>query len=499
MKRISSKHIVHRVLAVGGAALLASTAFALNSSGGSEARLKEPALNLKVDAAPLNRSQDLKSSYAPIVEQVAPSVVKVFVSSTMPERQLLSGQDPEFFRHFFGEIPQGSGPMLQHGLGSGVIVSSDGYILTNNHVVKNAKEIEVTLTDGRTFKAKVVGTDPETDLALIKVQANNLPALTLADSNKVEVGDVALAIGNPFGVGQTVTSGIVSAKDRVTSGDGDQDFIQTDAAINPGNSGGALVDTEGRLIGINSEILSRSGGNQGIGFAIPSDLCRWVMESLIKYGHVNRGFLGVETQNLTPGLAQEFKVNNAQGALIASVRPDGAAAAAGLQSGDVILEFNGQPVQDASQLKLQVAEAGPGTTVPVVVLRNGERKTLSVTLRQEPNHEVASANSQNNANGDSRDALHGVSVTDLNPNIRSELNIPDNVRGALVTQVDPLSASYEAGLRTGDVILEINQHSVQDAQDAVSDTAKAVGSETLVKVWSQNGPHFVAVPNSNVG
>jgi serine protease Do len=498
MKRISSKHVVHRVLAVGGAALLAGTAFALNSSGGSEARLKEPALNLKVDEAPLNRSQDLKSSYAPIVEQVAPSVVKVFVSSTIPGRQPLSGQDRDFFRHFFGEIPQGSGPMLEHGLGSGVIVSSDGYILTNNHVVKNAKEIEVTLTDGRTFNAKVVGTDPETDLALIKVQASNLPALTLADSNKVEVGDVVLAIGNPFGVGQTVTSGIVSGKNRVTSGDGDQDFIQTDAAINPGNSGGALVDTEGRLIGINSEILSRSGGNQGIGFAIPSDLCRWVMDSLIKYGHVNRGFLGVETQNLTPGLAQEFKVNNAQGALIASVTPDSAAAAAGLQSGDVIVEFNGQPVQDASQLKLRVAEAGPGTTVPVVVMRNGERKTLSVTLREMPNHEVANA-SQDNANGDHRDALHGVSVTDLNPNIRSELNIPDNVHGALVTQVDPLSASYEAGLRTGDVILDINQHSVKDAQDAVNDTAKAVGSETLVKVWNQNGPHFVAVPNSNVG
>lgn len=499
MKRISSKHVAHRVLAVGGVALLAGAAFALNPSGGSQARLKEPALNLKVDQAPLNRSQDLKSSYAPIVEQVAPSVVKVLVSSTMPERQLLSGQDPEFFRHFFGEMPQGSGPTLQHGLGSGVIVSSDGYILTNNHVVKNAKEIQVTLTDGRTFKAKVVGTDPETDLALIKVQANNLPAPTLADSNKVEVGDVVLAIGNPFGVGQTVTSGIVSAKNRVTSGDGDQDFIQTDAAINPGNSGGALVDTEGRLVGINSEILSRSGGNQGIGFAIPSDLCRWVMDSLIKYGHVNRGFLGVETQNLTPGLAREFKVNNGQGALIASVGPDGAAAAAGLQSGDVIVEFNGQPVQDASQLKLQVAEAGPGTTVPVVVMRNGESKTLSVTLKPEPNHEEASTNSQNNGNGDHRDALHGVSVSDLNPNIRSRLNIPDDVHGALVTQVDPLSASYEAGLRTGDVILDINQHPVKDAQEAVNDTAKAVGSETLVKVWNQNGPHFVAVPNSNVG
>ena len=492
------KHIVEGVLVLGGAAFLSvGTGLALNASGSSNS--EHPPLNLKVDETPVNRTQDLQSSYAPIVEKVAPSVVKIFVSSSVPQRQLLSGQDPELFRRFFGDTPQSSGTTLEHGLGSGVIVSADGYILTNNHVVKNAKEIEVTLTDGRTFSAKVVGTDPETDVALIKVQANNLPAVTLGDSNKVEVGDVVLAIGNPFGVGQTVTSGIISAKDRVTSSGMDQDFIQTDAAINPGNSGGALVDTEGRLVGINSEILTRSGGNQGIGFAIPSDLCRWVMDSLIKDGHVNRGFFGVEIQNLTPGLAQAFKVNNMQGALIAAVTPNGPAAAAGLQNGDVIVEFNGQPVQDASQLKLRVAEAGPGTTVPVVVMRNGEKKTVNVTLRNEPNKEIASANQQNNENGAPKDALQGVSVSNLNPDVRSQLNIPGDVQGALITQVNPLSASYEAGLRTGDVILDINQHAVKDAQDAVNDTTKAVGSETLVKVWSQNGVHYVAVPNANIG
>ena len=492
------KHIVEGVLVLGGAAFLAAgTGLALNASGSSNSW--HPPLNLKVDQTPVNRTQDLQSSYAPIVEKVAPSVVKIFVSSSVAQRQLLSGQDPELFRRFFGDTPESSGPMLEHGLGSGVIVSSDGYILTNNHVVKNAKEIKVTLTDGRTFNAKVVGTDPETDVALIKIEADNLPALTLADSNKVEVGDVVLAIGNPFGVGQTVTSGIVSAKDRVTSSGMDQDFIQTDAAINPGNSGGALVDTEGRLVGINSEILTRSGGNQGIGFAIPSDLCRWVMDSLIKDGHVNRGFFGVEIQNLTPGLAQAFKVNNMQGALIAAVTPNGPAAAAGLQNGDVIVGFNGQSVQDASQLKLRVAEAGPGTTVPVVVMRNGEKKTVNVTLRDESNKEVASANQPNNENGAPKDALQGVSVSNLNPDVRSQLNIPGDVQGALITQVNPLSASYEAGLRSGDVILDINQHAVKDAQDAVNDTTKAVGSETLVKVWSQNGVHYVAVPNSNIG
>jgi serine protease Do len=497
MKRVVSKQIVHGALALGATAFLVGTAFAVNSGRGSQSELKPPALNLRVDEAPLNRGQDLKSSYAPIVAKVAPSVVKILVLSSVAARNL-SGQEPEFFWHFFGGIPWPFGPMLEHGLGSGVIVSSDGYILTNNHVVRNAKEIEVALGDGRSFNAKVVGTDPQTDVALIKVDANNLPALTLADSDKAEVGDVVLAIGNPFGVGQTVTSGIISAKNRVTARGMDEDFIQTDAAINPGNSGGALVDCDGRLIGINTEILSRSGGNQGIGFAIPSDLCRWVMDSLVKYGRVKRGFLGIETQDLTPGLAQAFKVSNTQGALIASVTPESAAAAAGLQSGDVIVEFNGQPVEDASQLKLQVAEAGPGVTVPVVVMRNGEKKMFSVTLKREPNKNLARANRENGENGSHKGALRGVSVSDLNTEMRSELNIPAKVQGALITQVDPFSPSYEAGLRAGEVILDINQHAVKDARDATTDLAKAVGSDTLVKVWSQNGPHYVAVPNWNV-
>ncbi|HYY31437.1 MAG TPA: PDZ domain-containing protein, partial [Chthoniobacterales bacterium] len=280
--------------------------------------------------------------------------------------------------------------------------------------------------------------------------------------------------------------------------DMDEDFIQTDAAINPGNSGGALVDLEGRLVGINTEILTRSGGNQGIGFAVPSDLCRWVMDSLVKYGHVNRGFLGVEIQDLTPGLAQAFKVNNDQGALVSSITPGTAAAAAGLQSGDVIVEFNGQPVQDASQLKLRVAETGPGATIPVVVMRNGERKTLDVTLKEQPAKQVANA-TENNQNNGGQDALHGVAVSDLNSDTRSELNIPADVQGALITEVDPASPSYEAGLRTGDVILEINHQPVKDAQDAVHDTTQPKGNETLVKVWSPQGIHYLTVQQTKVG
>jgi serine protease Do len=504
MKKITSKQLVLRTVAIGGAAFLAATGFALTGQELGQNGSKTAPLNVRVDETPINRNQPLMDSFAPIVQKVAPSVVKIYVTSSAPER-MLSGPDSDFFRFFFGNrgfgstIPQQPGSLVQHALGSGVIVSPDGYILTNNHVVQNAKQIEVALSDGRSFTAKVIGTDPQTDIALIKIDAENLPALTLADSDKVEVGDVVLAVGNPFGIGQTVTRGIVSALNRVTASDMDEDFIQTDAAINPGNSGGALVDLDGRLVGINTEILSRSGGNQGIGFAVPSNLCRWVMDSLVKNGHVNRGFLGVEIQDLTPGLAQAFKANNDQGALVSSVTPGSAAAAAGLQSGDVIVEFNGQPVQDASQLKLRVAETGPGITVPVVVMRNGERKTLDITLKEQPTKQVANANSGNNQNNGGQDALHGVAVSDLNSDTRSELNIPANVQGALITEVDPASPSYEAGLRTGDVILEINHQPIKDAQDAVHDTAQPKGNETLVKVWSPQGIHYLTVQQTNVG
>ena len=382
----------------------------------------------------------------------------------------------------------------EHGLGSGVIVSPDGYILTNNHVVSEASEIQVALNDGRQFTAKVIGTDPQTDVALIKINAENLPALTLTDSSKVEIGDVVLAIGNPFGIGQTVTKGIVSAKDRTTSGDGDEDFIQTDAAINPGNSGGALVDTDGRLIGINSAILTRSGGNQGIGFAVPSDLCRWVMDSLVKTGHVERGLLGVMIQNLTPDLAKAFKLDRTTGALVGDVTPGSPADKAGLKSGDVITQFNGQAIQDASQLKLRVAETTPGSKVPVIVNRNGTDMTLDVTLGNTPEKGVAKRNETSGAG--QKEALAGVGVTDLDQNTRSELNIPENVQGAVISQIAPDSPAYEAGLRTGDVMTELNHQPVKNAQDAVADTEKQTGNETLVKVWTKAGSHYLVVGES---
>jgi serine protease Do len=410
----------------------------------------------------------------------------------------MSGNDLDMFRRFFGNNGPGfsfpdQGPQIQRGLGSGVIVSADGYILTNNHVVANTKDVQVTLNDGRTLSAKVVGTDPRTDVALIKVNANNLPTIVLTDSDKVEVGDRVLAIGNPFGIGQTVTQGIVSAKNRTTSGEGDEDFIQTDAAINPGNSGGALVDTEGRLVGVNSAILTRSGGSQGIGFAVPSNLCRWIMDGLVKNGRIDRGFLGVTIQNLTPELAKAFKLERSNGALVGDVSPGSPAENAGLKSGDVILQFNGSPIENATQLKLRVAETPPGTKVPVQIDRGGENKSVDLNVGTLPGDKVAK-NNNDDTNSAGKETLAGVEVADLDADTRSQLNIPSGLQGALVSQVSPDSAAYEAGLRPGDVIQEINRKPVKNARDAVSTTSN--GDQTLVKVWSKGGTRYVTVDES---
>jgi serine protease Do len=486
-------------LLLGGLGLCAGTGLALGPASNNGGETGKTPLQIREDDNPLVRDVKDGTSFAPIVQKVAPSVVRVFVTMKTSENSM-SNPDMEFFRRFFGSDrlnqmnPDQLNSPTEHGLGSGVIVSSDGYILTNNHVVNRASEIQVVLNDGRQFTAKVIGTDPQTDVALIKINAENLPALPLTDSSKVEIGDVVLAIGNPFGIGQTVTKGIVSAKDRTTSGDGDEDFIQTDAAINPGNSGGALVDTDGRLIGINSAILTRSGGNQGIGFAVPSDLCRWVMDSLVKNGHVERGLLGVMIQDLTPDLAKAFKLDRTTGALVGDVSPGSPAAKAGLKSGDVITQFAGQAIQDASQLKLRVAETAPGSKVPVIVSRNGEDKTFDVTLGNAPENKVATANETNGTGR--KEALAGVAVADLDQSTRAELNVPGDVQGAVISQVVPDSAAYEAGLRTGDVITKLNHQPVKSAQDAVADSEKQPGGETLVKVWTKGGSHYLIVDES---
>jgi len=483
---------------VAAALALAGSAFAFTQV--SKTKSETPKINIPLDKTAVPREGLPTGSFAPVVKKVVPGVVKIETSAILQKTamQQMPGFDDPFWRHFFGDqfgrtLPRNQlGPPIRHGLGSGVIITEDGYILTNNHVVDGAKEVKVTTEDGHEYTAKVIGRDPKTDLAVVKIDAKDLPVVPMADSDKVQVGDVVLAIGNPFGVGQTVTKGIVSATDRGNMGiEAYENFIQTDAAINPGNSGGALVDIEGRLIGINTAILSGSGGSQGVGFAIPSNIARSVMKSLVEHGHVTRGYLGVMIQNVTTALAEEFKLKDSNGALVGEVVEDGPAAKAGFKPGDVVVEFNGKKITDSRRLQLTVADTKPGTTVPVEILRNGVKKTLRVAVKQLPDTEQLAWNSSQE-NGDTG-TLNGVAVSDIDQQARREFNIPRNVQGAIVTEVEPDSAAAEAGLKLGDVIEDINHHPVKSAEDAVQLTEDTTNKRTLLRVWGNGGSHYMVV------
>ena len=492
--------------ALTGALITGGAALAWAGETGKKAEAETVNLSLPLDEDSVARDTLPHGSYAPVVKKVAPAVVKIETTSTVKTAVVedLPGSNDPFWQQFFGRqfggrFPHGpSGPQHQHGLGSGVIVTKDGYILTNNHVVDGASEVRVTMTDGREFSAKVIGRDPKSDIAVVKIAANDLPTVPMADSDKVEVGDVVLAIGNPFGVGQTVTKGIVSATERGGMGIEDyENFIQTDAAINPGNSGGALVDINGRLIGVNTAILSRSGGSQGVGFAVPTDLARNVMQSLVVDGHVTRGFLGVAIQNLTPELADEFKLKEVNGALVSEVSPDSPAEQAGFKNGDVVLEFDHKKITDSRHLKLVVADTKPGTTVPVAIQRGGEKKILNVTVKPLPG--TAELADNHPANASDSGTLNGVGVADLDAEARQQLNVPKQVSGAVITQVDPASPSADAGLKPGDVIEEINHQTVKGASDAVKLTEHAGDKHTLLRIWANGGSHYVVVDESKEG
>jgi serine protease Do len=490
-----------RLALLGGATLMIGSTLAFSRLA-ENVDAKAP-VRLVVDEAPVKRDGRFTTSFAPVIKKVSPAVVNVF-TTTAPRQSTSQPRNPffddPFFRRFFGdELPGGETRRFrtprQNGLGSGVIVSEDGYILTNNHVVDNADEIRIALSDEREFTAKVVGRDDKSDVAVLKIDAKNLPYLHLANSDNIEVGDVVLAIGNPFGVGQTVTMGIVSATGRGNMGLDYEDFIQTDAAINPGNSGGALVDAEGRLVGINTAIISRSGGNQGIGFAIPVNLARSVMESLIKHGRVVRGFMGVNIQDVNPALAQEFDLKNNDGALVADVTASSPAEKAGLKAGDIITKFNGKPVRDSRQLKLQVAQTSPTAKVPVEVLRDGATKTMTVQLKEFPRSGLASTSRRGNDSGgaEAEETLKGVTVGNVDARARQQFDIPSDVKGALVIDTDESSAAYEAGLREGDVILEMNRKPVASAEDAVELSAKNEKGSVLLRVFSRGGTRYIVV------
>jgi serine protease Do len=469
---------------------------------------KDAAPDIKVDTTALERSPQLGTSFAPVVKKAAPSVVNIYSTHIVHMRQFHNPffNDP-FFRQFFGSPPGGNGDTTrrEESLGSGVVVSPDGYILTANHVVEGADEVKVALgdsSDGNEYTAKVVGTDPPTDVAVLKINAHDLPAITLGDSDQLEVGDVVLAIGNPFGVGQSVTMGIVSGLGRHYGVNGYENFIQTDAAINGGNSGGALVDAEGRLVGINTWIATSSGGNEGVGFAVPVNMARRVMQSLISGGKVTRGYLGIVPQDITPGLAQQFNLPDQSGALVGDVEDGTPAQKAGIKSGDVITQVNGMTIADANSLRIAVSELTPGTRVTVKLLRNGQEKVIPLTLAELPGDIGQNGNGSGNPETTSgkTDALNGVTVGDVNQQVRDQLDVPTDLQGAVVTEVDEDSNAAEAGLQANDIIVEINHHPVTDANKAVELCDQAKGARILLKIWRRVGDmgatRFLSVDNT---
>jgi serine protease Do len=439
--------------AAAGAVLL--TGALLGYTAAPDARATDPAANV------VSRTADTVTrtlgpathSYANVVEAVTPAVVTV--RSERRVRQV-SQDMPDFFRDFFGErgIPRRPQPRAG-GLGSGVIVRADGYILTNHHVIDGAEQVDVELTDGRSFKADVVGSDAASDLAVLKIaNATNLRTLPLGNSDHVAVGDVVLAVGNPLGVGQTVTMGIVSAKGRATGGTSYEDFIQTDAPINQGNSGGALVNTDGHLVGINSQILSPSGGNIGIGFSIPANMARSVMTQLIETGSVTRGMLGVTIQPVTSDLARSLGLDSVQGALVNDVQEDSPAARAGIKRGDVITGVAGTAVKDGNELRNRVAQSRPGTKLPVELQRNGRSETVTVTVA-ELKQADARGMQQDNGGTQPDPTGYGIGVRPVSPEQARALDIPAG-RGVIIVSIDGDGRAAAAGLREGDVIEEVD-------------------------------------------
>ena len=454
-------------------------------------------ISLKHDDSAIERSKPEPASFADVVKRVSASVVKITVEGHGHGQDMGGeegpGMDDPVFRHFFGNRRQLREEPVS-GLGSGVIISKDGYIVTNNHVVEGAETLTVALSDGREFPAKVVGRDPQTDVAVVKVEASGLPAITFSTTSKVEVGDRVLAIGNPFGIGETVTTGIVSAKGRRAGlGLAYEDFIQTDAAINPGNSGGALVDIQGRMVGMNTAILSRSGGSQGVGLAVPSDLVTYVADTLVQHGKVVRGYLGIGVQDLTPALAESFGIKVNEGAVISDVQPNSPAAKAGLVSGDVVTAINGKPVDSSGKLALSVSESAPGSKITIDLIHDGKAKQLVATATTKPGRGELSGDDSSSSSSDEKGVLNGVAVDDLDPNTREQMNIPNRIKGALIADVASDSASARAGLRPGDVILEINHQPVTNAKDAIELSASATTKKTLLKLWSRGGTVFVVV------
>ena len=455
-------------------------------------RSAPPAADVAALPAP---PESLQQGFAPIVANATPAVVNISSSRTIREvsQSLSPFFDDPFFRRFFGDPRRQQVPRerRERSLGSGVVVGADGYILTNNHVVEDADQVTVAFADRRELSAEIVGTDPKIDIAVLKVEADDLPTMKLGDSSRVKVGEFVLAIGNPFGLGQTVTLGIVSATGRGNLGIEDyEDFIQTDAAINPGNSGGALIDVDGNLVGINTAILSRgTPGNVGVGFAVPINMARQAMDQILDHGRVIRGYLGVLIQPVTREIADAFGLDEPRGALIGDVTPDSPAERAGLVEGDIVLALDGQPIVDSRDLQLEVAQTAPGTEVTLRIFRDGRKRDVALTLEEltEADEEAAVGGS-----GDAG-APDDIAVDELTPQIARQLGLPGSTAGVVVSGVGPGSPWESAGLRRGDVIEEVNRQPVTSVREFERAVSRTDESSNLLLLVNRSGSTLYVV------
>jgi serine protease Do len=434
-----------------------------------------------------------------LAARVTPAIVNVTVAAKTNARGDDGDDSPDMrqFGPFFRQFGMPQQPRIEHGLGSGVIISPDGYIVTNNHVVDGAVNVSVTLNDRRILPAKVVGTDSLTDLAVLKVNASDLPSVPWGDSTKLHPGQTVLAFGNPFGLRFTVTRGIVSALNRPNPSATDRrkpgQFIQTDAAINPGNSGGPLVDARGEVVGINTFLISGSGTFAGAGFAIPTQIVRPTIDALIKNGKVRHGYIGIGISDVTPENSKFFDVKKAEGALVTQVEANSPGSKAGLKTGDVITGIDGQPVTDSGELQVHVGQKQPGTTVELEIMREGKSMKVPVTL-ESMDRRKGEEESSSDEHGKPR---WGIGLQDLTPDARGQLQAPDDLHGALVDNVRPGSPADNAGLQPGDIILEVNRHKVTSASEAAQELGKTTsGQDALVLVWSNGGNTFRVLHHS---
>ncbi|HXA84403.1 MAG TPA: Do family serine endopeptidase [Candidatus Dormibacteraeota bacterium] len=490
-----------------GKTLAAVLMLALTASFGSYEFLK-PADASAASIAPAAAALDdnsvsalsaLDHAMETLAAHVTPAVVNVTVTSRAKQQQQMSGRDQDEIQRFFGPFgfgqqgPQGrQGPRVEHGLGSGIIISPDGYIVTNNHVIDGATDIRVTLNDRRVLPAKLVGADPMTDLAVIKISGSGFPSLPWGDSTALKPGQTVLAFGNPFNFRFTVTRGIVSALNRPNPYSDDArkpgEFIQTDAAINPGNSGGPLVNAHGEVIGINTFLISPSGSFSGMGFAIPTQIARPVVDTLLKDGKIEHARIGVGINDVTPENATFFHMDNASGALVSQVEPDSPGAKAGLKVGDVITELNGKKMDNSGQLQAAISAQRPGGKVNLVVMRDGKSLSLPVTLESINKKSDETASNRGEGHGKAR---WGVALENLNADMRDQMQLPSEVKGVLVTNVQPGSPADNAGISRGDVILEVNRRQVQTADDVRRELGNVPsGKDAMVLIWANGGSSF---------